>query len=138
MATTQTAALTEEEAKVAKRREIEEKLAALKLAKAKEEEQKTNYFGDHTGITCDGCGTVPIVGYRYRCKGCANHDICESCFDAWAGGKGEMKNELGKQVLSAKAEDQSFSLYKDKSFKPLVKGSSAPTVKAAAKVRRAD
>ena len=58
-----------------KRKEIEEKVAALKLAKAKEEEQKTNFFGDHVGITCDGCGASPIVGYRYRCKSCANHDV---------------------------------------------------------------
>lgn len=106
----------------------------MKLARAKEEEQKTLYFGDHALITCDGCGMVPIVGYRYRCTRCANHDLCETCYDAFAGGKG-VKNELAKQVLSSKAEDHAFSLYKDKSFKPLVKGSSAPT-KSAPKVTR--
>lgn len=92
-----------EDAKAAKRAEITAKLAELKILKEKEETQKTMYFGDHNGITCDGCGAVPIVGYRYKCKDCANHDICETCYDAWAGGK--MTNGLGKQVVSLKAED---------------------------------
>ena len=79
--------LTDEEKKAAKRKEIEEKVAALKLQQKKEADQKTMYFGEHPGITCDGCGTVPVVGYRYRCKACPNHDVCESCYDSWAGGK---------------------------------------------------
>ena len=80
-----------------KRREIEEKVAAMRLMKQKEEEQKTIYFGEHPAITCDGCGASPIVGYRYRCKQCPNHDVCENCYDLWAGGKGAMENGLKKQ-----------------------------------------
>ena len=120
--------LTDEEKKAAKRKEIEEKVAALKLQQKKEADQKTMYFGEHPGITCDGCGTVPVVGYRYRCKACPNHDVCESCYDSWAGGK--MSNGLGKQVLSTNAADHSFALHRDKTFKPLVKG--AATQKTAA------
>merc|ERR1719284_2251354 len=85
------------EVKDAKRREIEAKVAAAKAAremaaqrdaaiesKKKEIEEKgTSYFGDHAGITCDGCATTPIFGYRYRCKQCPNHDICETCYDSW-------------------------------------------------------
>ena len=41
----------------------------------------------------------PIVGYRYRCKVCANHDFCENCYDKWA--KGEVANGLKKQVISS-------------------------------------
>ena len=48
--------LTEEEVKAKKRAEIEAKLAALKLKQEKEQDQRTNFFGDHAGITCDGCG----------------------------------------------------------------------------------
>jgi len=77
------------------------------------------YFGEHPGITCDGCGAVPLVGYRYKCKQCANHDVCETCYDKWAGGK--MEN-AGKQVLSANATDHRFALHRDKTFKSLVKG----------------
>ena len=101
---------TEEDALAAKRREVEEKVAALKLQRAKEEEQRTNFFGEHPGITCDGCGTVPIIGYRYRCKSCANHDVCETCYDAWTSGK--VANGLGKQVISKDPSDHSFALHK--------------------------
>jgi len=48
-----------------------------------------------------------------------------------------MANGLGKQVLSTKAEDHSFALYKDKTFKPLVKGASTQKT-AAAKVKPND
>ena len=36
-----------------------------------------------------------------------------------------MTNELGKQVISQKAEDHRFVLHKDKSFNPLVKRKAA-------------
>ena len=62
------APLSEEEKKAAKRAEIVERLAAVKLQQQKESDQKTMYFGEHPGITCDGCGAVPLVGYRYKCK----------------------------------------------------------------------
>ena len=55
--------LSLEEKKAAKRKEIEERLAGLKL-----QQEKTMYFGEHPGITCDGCGACPMVGYRYKCK----------------------------------------------------------------------
>lgn len=125
----ETPAISDEEAaKAAKRAEIAAQVAALKLKKEKEEEQKAEYFGDHVGITCDGCGEGPLIGYRYRCKSCANHDVCESCFDAWAGGKGIIKNQLGKQQVSKNPADHSFELYKDKGFKPLAKGGEAKKV----------
>ena len=127
-----------EAAKAAKRKEIEEKLAALKLQKEKEEKQRTIFFGEHAGITCDGCGAGPIVGYRYKCKDCPNHDICEHCYDQWAAGK--MTNGLGKQVISTKAEDHRFELHKDKSFSPLVKkaGSGGATAPKATKIKPND
>ncbi|KAF2006509.1 hypothetical protein P154DRAFT_517586 [Amniculicola lignicola CBS 123094] len=30
-------------------------------------------------VKCDGCDAQPIVGLRWRCKTCRNHDVCESC-----------------------------------------------------------
>merc|ERR1719223_1742705 len=113
---------TDEELKAEKRKEIMAKLEAAKAAQAKAaqvaafaeakkkeiDEKGTSYFGEHIGITCDGCATVPIFGYRYLCKSCASHDICEACYDAWAGGTGVMPNGLNKQVLSTNAADHSF------------------------------
>jgi hypothetical protein len=33
----------------------------------------------HERYTCDGCGTTPIVGTRYKCSVCRDFDYCESC-----------------------------------------------------------
>jgi hypothetical protein len=42
----------------------------------------------HTsGITCDGCNAQPIVGYRWRCLTCKNHDLCDACYETFKGGK---------------------------------------------------
>eukprot|EP00615_Pteridomonas_danica_P011257 CAMPEP_0114359174 /NCGR_PEP_ID=MMETSP0101-20121206/22818_1 /TAXON_ID=38822 ORGANISM="Pteridomonas danica, Strain PT" /NCGR_SAMPLE_ID=MMETSP0101 /ASSEMBLY_ACC=CAM_ASM_000211 /LENGTH=159 /DNA_ID=CAMNT_0001502583 /DNA_START=12 /DNA_END=491 /DNA_ORIENTATION=+ len=108
--------------KAAKRAAIMAKVAAATAEREKQETQKANFFGEHPGISCDGCGAAPLVGYRYHCSKCANHDVCESCFDLWGNGKGEIDNQLGGQKLSIDPADHSFKVYRDKSFKSLVKG----------------
>jgi len=39
----------------------------------------------HFGITCDGCGTAPILGVRYNCSSCGpahgGFDLCQECED---------------------------------------------------------
>jgi hypothetical protein len=73
----------------------------------------------------DGCGSEsPLIGYRYRCTKCANHDVCETCHATWDNGKGTIANHLAQQKLSTNAEDHFFKLWKDKSFKSLVKSQS--------------
>jgi hypothetical protein len=135
----------EEAAKAAKRKEIEAKVAAAQAARQKVadmaqaaeikkkeiEEKGQGYYGNHPGITCDGCGCVPVFGYRYHCKQCANHDICESCYDSWMGGKGVLPNGLAKQSLSQSAADHHFYLFKDKGFKSLAKSNNAAEEKVA-------
>jgi len=33
----------------------------------------------HHGVTCDGCGVVPIKGVRFKCLVCPNYDLCAVC-----------------------------------------------------------
>ena len=34
----------------------------------------------HFGVSCRGCKTKPIYGYRYRCVLCRDADLCSRCF----------------------------------------------------------
>ena len=76
------------------------------------------------------------MGYRYKCKTCQNHDICENCYDK-SKKEGKVENGLGKQVISANAADHKFELFKDKAFSALVKSDKVEglTEKKAAKVK---
>jgi hypothetical protein len=77
--------LTKEELMAKKRAEIMANLAKAKAeAEAKELAKKATpatHYGTHTSITCDGCGVCPLEGYRYHCGTCANHDLCEDCYN---------------------------------------------------------
>jgi hypothetical protein len=33
----------------------------------------------HSGISCNNCKTIPIVGYRYKCLECSNYNLCQQC-----------------------------------------------------------
>lgn len=48
--------------KALKRAEIAAKVEAQKLEIQKQESQRANYFGEHPGISCDGCGCKPMIG----------------------------------------------------------------------------
>ncbi len=34
-------------------------------------------YGTHS-VRCDGCDVKPVVGFRYKCTRCPDHDLCES------------------------------------------------------------
>ncbi|PVF93388.1 hypothetical protein CPB86DRAFT_790172 [Serendipita vermifera] len=56
--------------------------ATQEAEKAKAKEKET--AATHEGIGCDGCGTSPIVGIRYKCfleleTSCPNFDLCDKC-----------------------------------------------------------
>ena len=77
---------------------------------------------------------MPIIGYRFRCKNCPNHDICEACHERWDNGKGSMANGLAKQQISLDPKDHDFFIHKERGFKPLVK-TAGPTQKSEKKLK---
>jgi hypothetical protein len=82
----------------------------------------------------DGCGAkAPLIGYRYHCSKCANHDVCENCFEAWGNGTGTITNNLAEQKLSTDPADHNFKVYTDKGFKALVKTAAGGPTQASAK-----
>lgn len=113
-----------------KRLDISRKVAALKEARDAAERgdkqkafERATRFGTHPGITCDGCLTSPIIGFRYNCSNCKNHDLCETCYERWT--KGTLPHANGRaNRISEKVEDHSFKTMAEKGFKPMVKGKS--------------
>jgi len=54
------------------------------LKEKKEDEAKKSYVRKvvHYGVSCSGCGVIPIVGTRYKCSVCPCFDFCEDCEDS--------------------------------------------------------
>lgn len=46
-----------------------------------EKEEKKELKEIHYNVSCDGCKMKPLVGKRYKCKGCFNFDYCEKCYE---------------------------------------------------------
>ena len=42
-------------------------------------QQPTGGKAVHRGVRCDGCGMLPIIGPRYKCKDCQDFDLCHQC-----------------------------------------------------------
>lgn len=38
---------------------------------------------EHIGSLCSGCGESPIIGIRFKCKECANFELCCKCRDTF-------------------------------------------------------
>eukprot|EP00873_Tetraselmis_striata_P019177 jgi/Tetstr1/439441/TSEL_027875.t1 len=93
-------------------------------------ETAASLFGTHNGITCDGCGTKPIIGFRYKCKNCPNHDFCEACYEDF--GKGTLRDFTHRQnPVSKKLEDHAWEQHVNhKDFKSSVKQGDGGGVKA--------
>ena len=37
----------------------------------------------HENIICNGCGMIPLVGIRYKCKSCQDFNYCEDCINLY-------------------------------------------------------
>jgi len=137
--TSQTAPSSEPEKKADPQKPVESDKQKTEPAKRKERavEQRPidadpRKFGEHVGITCDGCETIPIIGFRYRCLRCKdsqgqfNHDICENCFEDFKRGELNYATQ-GQNRISPDPLDHEFQTYVDrKQFKSLSAGSSTP------------
>ncbi len=82
--------------------------------------------GIHESITCDGCLKGPIVGFRYRCGSCKNHDLCGDCYKIYQSGTLPHVNPVNS--LSSAVKDHTFHIYADKLFRPHKDGST-PLIK---------
>ena len=69
----------------------EEKKEDIKKEEVKKEDAKAEKE-IHFSVICDGCKMSPLVGKRYKCKGCPNFDFCEKCYE-------EKKLEHGHEFL---------------------------------------
>jgi hypothetical protein len=59
-----------------KKEEKKEDKKEEKKEDKKEEKKEIHYF-----VACDGCNMKPLIGKRYKCKGCPNFDYCEQCYE---------------------------------------------------------
>eukprot|EP01061_Rhynchopus_euleeides_P032642 TRINITY_DN542_c0_g1_i1.p2 TRINITY_DN542_c0_g1~~TRINITY_DN542_c0_g1_i1.p2 ORF type:complete len:161 (+),score=81.65 TRINITY_DN542_c0_g1_i1:54-536(+) len=102
--------------------------AALKAEEKRLHDMKLK-FGTHYGITCDGCEAAPVVGYRWRCTKCKNHDVCEACHEKFQQGTFVHTNRLN--TISTKIEDHEFVVEAQMGggFKPMHKEAYAKTEK---------
>jgi|TARA_B110000211_G_C13685348_1_gene380663 hypothetical protein len=130
-----------------RRAEIMKKLAAAKAERAatadttKEPVLDSKDYGTHSGITCDGCNVQPMVGYRWRCKNCDNHDLCDACYDEFKNGK-LLHANARRNPISQKLSDHAFFCFAEPGvFKPMVKqkgAASGPTKKKKKKLKPND
>ena len=105
-------------------KQIEEARAKRAEEEAEEEKKQKEMklkFGTHYGITCDGCECAPVVGYRWRCTKCKNHDVCEACYEKFQNGTFVHCNKINN--ISTKIEDHDFVLEAQMGagFKPMNK-----------------
>mmetsp|Transcript_10626 Transcript_10626/g.20891 ORF Transcript_10626/g.20891 Transcript_10626/m.20891 type:complete len:110 (+) Transcript_10626:394-723(+) len=77
------------------------------------------------------CTARPIQGFRYKCKNCPNHDLCEQCYSKFQEGEHKQDASMARvNKVSTKAEDHEFYQHAetDTSFVPL--GGAKKEVKA--------
>ena len=85
--------------------------------------QMTKY-GTHAGITCDGCGVEPVFGFRWHCQTCANHDLCDSCYDIFRKEHKLKHQNQRRNPISLKPQDHKFSVLVERGVFKCMKGAS--------------
>ena len=126
------------------RRLAEAREAQAAAAKRAEEAKKKKFeaapearkFGTHTGITCDGCAVQPILGYRWRCRICKNHDLCDACYDVFkTEGKLLHVNSRRNPISTIPDRHEFYALAEQGCFKGLNSGPGGATRKPTKKIK---
>jgi hypothetical protein len=81
-------------------------------------------------ITCDGCLSVPIIGWRYRCTKCKDsqgnliHDICTECYDDFMKGNYHFINKDQNPMVTGGASNDAKNNFKNHVFEALTEAGS--------------
>ena len=87
---------------------------SLNMEEDKKEENKENKAKEiHYCIICDGCGMKPLIGKRYKCKGCKDFDYCEKCYEK---NKDTHKHEFKLIEKSERKNPFTFKMHKVNPF----------------------
>ncbi|CAE6445197.1 unnamed protein product [Rhizoctonia solani] len=76
-----------------------------KKEKKKEKKKKEKNEPVHETVRCDGCGTFPLVGARYKCmsSSCPDYDLCSKCM-------GKNVHDPDHQMLCIRTPDDANKL----------------------------
>ncbi|CAE6501551.1 unnamed protein product [Rhizoctonia solani] len=76
-----------------------------KKEKKKEKKKKEKNEPVHETVRCDGCGTFPLVGARYKCmsSSCPDYDLCSKCM-------GKNVHDPDHQMLCIRTPDDASKL----------------------------
>ncbi len=88
----------------------------------KEEKEEKKRSEIHNGVRCDGCGMNPLIGKRYKCKGCHNFDYCQECYE-----KNKVKHGHEFQLIEKKFFEKLF-FPKERRTNPFLRHSSRETL----------
>ena len=59
----------------------------------------------HSNVMCDGCGLLPLTGWRYKCAVCDDYDLCENCEERLAVRHNHPLIKLYYSLMQNKFED---------------------------------
>jgi Ca2+-binding EF-hand superfamily protein len=71
----------------------------------------------HCGVECTGCGEMPIVGTRYRCKDCVDFvSLCPQCFEAGEEPRGHSLSHAIEVLTKAPSVEEEVMHFVDALF----------------------
>ena len=64
----------------------------------------------HSKIMCDGCGMLPLTGWRYKCSICDDYNLCENCEERIGGKHDHPFLKITYSLLEEKFNDNYLKL----------------------------